>query len=92
MIMEMYSSAHEVPAPAARALSVGSLVDSRGCPVCGKSLKGRQRVCSGACRAKRSREQRAQRQAERDSKVRLHLKAARADVEAALGLLGEADK
>lgn len=76
-------------AQAARALSTGTLVDSRGCPVCGKSLTGRQEVCSGRCRATRSRDQRAREQAELDSKVRLHLKAARADVETALGLLGE---
>ncbi len=72
----------EVPPQPARALSTGTLVDSRGCPVCGKSLTGRQRVCSGVCRAKQSREQRAREQAERDSGIRLHLKAA-------LELLGE---
>ena len=66
----------EVPAPAARALPEGILVDCRACPVCQKPLTGKQTLCSGRCRATWSREQRAQRQAERDSKVRLHLKAA----------------
>ena len=32
--------------------ATASLVDSRGCPLCGNALKGRQRVCSGACRVK----------------------------------------
>ena len=44
----------DLPPPVARALPMASLIDSRDCPVCGKSLKGRQRVCSGACRAKLS--------------------------------------
>ncbi len=52
MVMKRYSSDQEVPPQAARALSMASLVDSRGGPLCGNALKGRQRVCSGACRAK----------------------------------------
>ncbi|MDA2910411.1 hypothetical protein MYX04_05725 [Nitrospiraceae bacterium AH_259_D15_M11_P09] len=62
----------------------------RLCPVCQRvRLLGRQTVCGGVCRIERSRQRKAQAQAERDSKVRLYLKAARVDVEAALGLLEE---
>ncbi len=62
----------------------------RLCPVCKKvALRGNQTVCSARCRIARYRQKRAQEQADRDSKVRLHLKAAQADVETALGLLGE---
>ena len=61
---------------AARALSGDSLIHSAACPVCEKPLIGRQKFCSGKCRATWSREQRARERAERDSEVRLHLKAA----------------
>ncbi len=54
----------------ARALSTASLVDSRGCPVCGNALKGRQRLCSGVCRANRSREKKAAERAQRDRRLR----------------------
>ncbi len=62
----------------------------RLCPVCQRvALQGRQTVCGAPCRIQRSRQWKAQAQAERDSKVRLHLKAAQADMQEALGLLGE---
>ena len=35
---------------------------SRTCPVCGKALTGRQRACSGKCRAKKSRRKREDRE------------------------------
>ena len=77
----------EVPPRPARALPEGILVDCRACPVCQKLLTGKQKLCSGRCRATWSREQQAREQAERDSEVRLRLKQALAGVEAALGLL-----
>ncbi len=54
------------------------MVVVRRCQVCERPLEGKhaQRVCSGKCRAKLSRQARLQRQVERDSQVRLHLKAA----------------
>ncbi|GEM_PF-735477 len=43
----------------ARALLGAPVVASPGkCPICGKTLKGRQRVCSGKCRATMSRRRR----------------------------------
>ncbi len=63
---------------------MASLVDSRGCPICGKSLTGRQQVCSGRCRAKLSRQKKAAEQTQRDRRLREML-------EAALGLLEEGD-
>lgn len=52
----------DVPSPpeprpeAARALLVGSQRDTRPvCPGCGAPLSGRQRACSGRCRARLSR-------------------------------------
>ena len=44
------------PAETAPALLAGSQGDTRHvCPVCGVALSGRQRACSGRCRAKLSR-------------------------------------
>ncbi len=58
------------------------------CPVCQRvALQGRQTVCGAPCRIERSRQRKAQAQEERDSTVRVHLRAAQVDVEAALGLL-----
>ena len=82
MIMKRYSCAHELSPQAARALATGSLVASRGCPICGKSLTGRQQVCSGKCRAARSRQKKAEEQAQRDRRLRELLNEA-------LGMLGE---
>ena len=49
----------------------------RLCPVCHRvALQGRQTVCGAPCRIERSRQRKAQAQVDRDSKVRLHLKAA----------------
>ncbi len=70
----------DLPPPGAHALPMASLIDSRDCPVCGKSLKGRQRVCSGACRAKLSRQKKDTEQAQRDRQLREML-------EEALGLV-----
>ncbi len=60
------------------------MIDSRHCPVCHTPLTGReaQQVCSGKCRAARSRQKKAEERADRDRELRWHL-------EAALRLLGE---
>ena len=83
----------EVSPGGGRPPSSGIVEGIRTCPVCHKPLTGKstQQCCSGKCRARFNRRKRAQaqveRQADRDAAVRLHLKTARADVEAALGLL-----
>ncbi len=79
---------HDSP-PSVRTLPSGNLVS---CPVCGKALTGRKTVCSPRCRIRRSRQVKAQRQANKDSAVRLHLKQARMAVEAALKLLEQRDQ
>ena len=67
--------------------------DGRPCPVCQTPLTGKstQQCCSGKCRARFNRGKRAQaqvdRHADRDARVRIYLKAAQIDVEAALTLL-----
>lgn len=66
----------KVSPEAARALVVGS------CPACGERLSGRQRACSGKCRAVLSRQRQEQARRERDAEVRGLL-------EAALRRLGE---
>ena len=74
----------KVSSESVRAPHRGNLIDSRHCPVCHTPLTGRetQQVCSGKCRATRSRQQKAEEQAQRDRRHRdLH--------EEALGLLGE---
>jgi predicted nucleic acid-binding Zn ribbon protein len=53
------SRAPKVPAETARADLAGSGVGC--CPVCGAPLRGRQRVCSGRCRARLSRARRTAR-------------------------------
>ncbi len=56
----------EVQPQAARAPVVGS---SEACPFCGKPLTGRQRLCSGRCRAALSRQRRAEVLRARDQEV-----------------------
>ncbi len=60
------------------------MIDSRHCPVCHTPLTGReaQQVCSGKCRAARSRQKKAEEQDQRDRRLRELL-------DEALGLLGE---
>jgi len=63
--------------------SPGAVVASSGtCPICGTPLTGRQKACSGKCRAALSRRRKAEGQAHRDRRVRELL-------ERALGELGE---
>lgn len=67
----MPSSRPEPSPQSVRTLSSGIVVL---CPICGKvPLQGRQEVCSGMCRIKRSRQRRAAKQHERDAQVRLLL-------------------
>jgi hypothetical protein len=50
---------------------------SRLCPVCHKvTIHDRQEVCSGRCRAARSRQRKAEAQRERDAEMRALLEAA----------------
>jgi hypothetical protein len=63
----------EVPAEGVRTPVVGS----PRCPVCGAvELRGRQTVCSAACRRERSRRREAERRRARDREVRALLEAA----------------
>jgi predicted nucleic acid-binding Zn ribbon protein len=66
------------PSEAARALVEGSPAGSseRTCPICGKPLRPRQRVCSGRCRAELSRRRQAEARQARDEQVRALLLAA----------------
>jgi predicted nucleic acid-binding Zn ribbon protein len=74
-------SAEETP-PVARPDSVraparGGVLASRLCPVCQKApIHARQEVCSGRCRAARSRQRKAEAQRERDAEIRALLEAA----------------
>jgi hypothetical protein len=69
----------EVPLETVRTLLVGS----PRCPVCHEAtLRGRQTVCSAACRRARSRQRSTARLAERDDEIRRLLAVA-------LRLLGE---
>ena len=72
------SSGTQVPPGAARALVGDSLVASsdRRCPVCGKSLSPRQRLCSGRCRAELSRQRQEQARQARDRQIQTLLRAA----------------
>jgi predicted nucleic acid-binding Zn ribbon protein len=66
-----------------RAPARGGVLASRLCPVCFKvPIHAGQEVCSGRCRAARSRQRKAEAQRERDAEIRALL-------EAALGKLGE---
>lgn len=60
------------PLPSMRPESERALLG--GCPVCGKALTGRQRVCSAKCRAALSRQRHLEARAERDARIRLLLK------------------
>ena len=68
----------QVPPEAARALVEGSPANAgeRLCPICGKPLRPRQRVCSGGCRAELSRRRQALARQARDEQVRALLLAA----------------
>jgi predicted nucleic acid-binding Zn ribbon protein len=67
----------------ARAPARGGVLASRLCPVCQKvPIHAGQEVCSGQCRAARSRQRKADARRERDAEIRALL-------EAALKRLGE---
>jgi predicted nucleic acid-binding Zn ribbon protein len=68
----------QVSPGSARALVGGAPanVPDRRCPVCGNSLRPRQRVCSGRCRAELSRRRQAEARQARDEQVRALLLAA----------------
>ncbi len=48
------------------------MIDSRRCPVCHTPVRGRQaqQVCSGKCRAARSRQKKAEELTQRDRRIR----------------------
>ena len=53
------------------------MLASRTCPVCLKApIHARQEVCSGRCRAARSRQRKAEARRERDAEIRTLLEAA----------------
>ncbi len=65
----------ERAAVAARGWDV--VASSRPCPVCGEAMPGRRTsACSDKCRAAKSRQDRAEAQAERDQRVQELLEAA----------------
>ncbi len=68
----------QVSPGSARALVEGSPANGGGrlCPICGKPLRPRQRVCSGRCRAELSRRGQAEARQARDEQVRALLLAA----------------
>jgi predicted nucleic acid-binding Zn ribbon protein len=68
----------EVSPEAARAPVAGAPTSAgdRQCPVCGTSLRPRQQVCSGRCRAELSRRRQAEARQARDQAVRALLLAA----------------
>lgn len=76
----------QVPSETARALVEDSPANGGGrfCPICGNSLRPRQRVCSGSCRAELSRRRQAQARQARDQQIRAFLLAA-------LDLMGKGD-
>ena len=60
-----------------RAPARGGVLASRLCPVCQKvPIHTGQEVCSGRCRAARSRQWKAEAQRERDAEIRAMLEAA----------------
>jgi predicted nucleic acid-binding Zn ribbon protein len=60
-----------------RAPAGGGVLASRLCPVCQKApIHARQEVCSGRCRAARSRQRKVEARRERDAEIRGLLKAA----------------
>ena len=69
----------QVSTGSARALVGGVPANARDlscCPICGKPLRPRQRVCSGRCRAELSRRRSAEARQARDEQVRALLLAA----------------
>ncbi len=84
--MTQASLVPQVPPEAARApVEVAQAnVRNRLCPVCGNSLRPRQQVCSGRCRAELSRRRQAQARQARDQQIRAFLLAA-------LDLMGKGD-
>jgi len=80
--MSLPPSTPQVPPEPARADLGPTLLDFPGaCPGCGGPLKGRQKTCSGKCRAALSWRKQTEAQAERDRQLRSLL-------EEALTLLG----
>ena len=60
-----------------RAPARGGVLASRLCPVCRKvPIHAGQEVCSGRCRAARSRQRKAEARRERDAEIRALLEAA----------------
>ena len=60
-----------------RAPARGGVLASRLCPVCRKvAIHTRQEVCSGRCRAARSRQRKAEARRERDAEIRALVEAA----------------
>ena len=60
-----------------RAPARGGVLASRLCPVCQKvPIHAGQEVCSGRCRAARSRQRKAEARRERDAEIRALLEAA----------------
>jgi predicted nucleic acid-binding Zn ribbon protein len=60
-----------------RAPTGGSVLASRLCPVCQKAaIHAGQEVCSGRCRAARSRQRKAEARRQRDAEIRALLEAA----------------
>jgi len=75
--MSFPDQTRQLPPEAARAVLRGNLLDFPGaCPGCGGPLKGRQKTCSGKCRAAVSRRKQAAAQAERERQIRELLQAA----------------
>lgn len=68
----------QVSPGSARAPVEGSPADGGGrfCPICGKPLRPRHRVCSGRCRAELSRRRQAEARQARDEEVQVLLQAA----------------
>jgi len=65
---------------AARALVAAS---ERECPGCGKTLTGRQKACSGKCRAKLSRQRKTEARQHRNEELRVLVRRAEQDLRAA---------
>jgi predicted nucleic acid-binding Zn ribbon protein len=85
-------SAEETPPVASpdavRAPARGGVLASRLCPVCQKApIHAGQEVCSGRCRAARSRQRKAEARRERDAEIREYLVMAGESLDAAKRLL-----
>jgi predicted nucleic acid-binding Zn ribbon protein len=60
-----------------RAPARGGVLASRLCPICHKApIHARQEVCSGRCRAARSRQRKVEARRERDAEIQTLLEAA----------------